>query len=116
MQSSISIDKIKMKLSSPNLNIISKHAVFHIEFSRYIGNSFSAVIKQSKLIAGKFETIANDIVTRAKNVFKTVEELTQLKTGRMRTLVKSTLHIRSKNYYQFSEEDYKVNAEKIHLG
>ncbi|HVO74257.1 MAG TPA: DUF3540 domain-containing protein [Ignavibacteriaceae bacterium] len=116
LQSSMFLDKIRMKLSSSSLNIISKRADLQIESSRYLGNNFFLVMKHAKIIAGKFETIANDIVTRAKNVFKTVDQLTQLKTGRMRTLVKSTLHIKSKNSYQYSEEDFKVNAEKIHLG
>ncbi len=116
IQSSIFMDKIKTKLSSPNLNIISKQADLEIDFSKYIGTNFSLVMKHTRLIADKFENIANDIITRAKNVYKTVKELTQLKTGRLRTLVSSTIHVKSKNSYQYSEEDFKVNAEKIHLG
>jgi hypothetical protein len=116
IQSSIFLDKIKTKFSSPNLNIISKRADLEIDISKYIGTNFSLVMKHTRIIADKFENIANDIITRAKNVFKTVEELTQLKTGRLRTLVSSTIHVKSKNSYQFAEEDFKVNADKIHLG
>jgi hypothetical protein len=116
IHSSILLDKAKIGLSSPNLNITSRKADVQIEAAKYIGSSFSAVIKHAKLIAGKFENIAGDIVSRARNVYETVEELTELRTGRVRMLVKSTLHFKSKNSYQISEEDYKVNAEKIHLG
>jgi hypothetical protein len=49
-------------------------------------------------------------------MYNTVEQLSQLKTGRMRTLVKSTFHLKAKNSMLKSEEDFKVRAEKIHLG
>jgi len=114
--SSVSLNHRKIKMSSPDFDIISQKAMIHIEDIKYIGNNFSAVIKKVKLVAGKVESITNEIISRAKNVYNDVDELIQLKAGRVRTLVKSTLHIRSKNSYLRSEEDFKVNAEKIHLG
>ncbi len=114
--SSISLNPRKIKMNSPGLNIASQKAEIQIENSRFIGSNFSATLKNIKVAAGRVESITNDIISRAKNVYNDVEELIQVKAGRIRTLVKSTLHIKSKNSYLRSEEDFKVNAEKIHLG
>jgi hypothetical protein len=116
MQSTISLDRIKIKLGSSNLKIASKRADIYIKNSKYIGSNFSATLKQIKFIAGKMESITNDIISKTKNVYNTADELIQIKAGRIRTLVKSALHIKSKNAYLKSEEDFKINAEKIHLG
>lgn len=114
--SSMSLGNRKINLNSPELGIMAQRAAIQIDDSKYIGNKFSATFKYGKLIIGKFETIANDIISKARNVYKTVDELTQLKTGRMRTLVKSTLHIKAKKSYLKAEDDFKINANKIHLG
>ncbi|MGE5811869.1 MAG: DUF3540 domain-containing protein [Ignavibacteria bacterium] len=116
MQSTISLDRIKIKLGSSNLKIASKRADIYIKDSKYIGSNFSATLKQIRFIAGKIESITNDIICKTKNVYNTADELIQIKAGRIRTLVKSALHIKSKNAYLKSEEDFKINAEKIHLG
>ncbi len=69
-----------------------------------------------KLISGKVETLANDIIEKAKTVYRTVEGLTQLRTGRMRTMVEASYHLKAKKTFLKAEEDFKVKAEKIHLG
>lgn len=114
--SSIALRHRKMKLNSPELGMTAKRGEINIEETRYTGKKFSGTLKHAKLIIGRLETITNDVISKAGNVYKTVEGLTQLKTGRMRTLVKSTLHIKAKKTYLKSEEDFKVKADKIHLG
>ena len=106
----------EMKLMSPELGITAQRGKMHIEESQYIGQRFSGTFKHAKLIIGRLESIANDVISRARNVYRTVDELTQLKTGRMRTLVRSTLHMKAKMSYLKAEEDFKINADKIHLG
>lgn len=114
--SSMSLRSMKMNLSSPEIGITAQRGAIQIEDSKYIGNKFSATFKHGKLIIGRLESIANDIISKARNVYRTVDELTQLRTGRMRTLVKSTLHIKAKKSYLKAEDDFKINADKIHLG
>ena len=114
--SSMSFKSRRMKLSSPELSIAAQRGEIQIKDSRYIGGTFSGTVKDAKFIVGKLETLANDVIGKARNVYKTVEGLTQLKTGRMRTLVDSTLHIKTKKTYLKSQEDFKVKADKIHLG
>lgn len=77
-----------------------------------------AVIGKSRirLTADRLETSARSIVEKAKNVYRTVEQLSQLRTGRMRTLVASTFHFKARKVFVKSEQDYKIKAKQIHLG
>jgi len=114
--SSFSLRSCKTSLSSARLAITAQQGEFQLKESRFVSSKFLGKVEDSKLIVGKLSTIANTITENAKNVYKTVEQLSQLKTGRMRTLVESTFHIKAKKTYMKSQEDFKVKAEKIHLG
>jgi hypothetical protein len=114
--SSLSVRPKHMKISSAEVAITAQKSEFHIKETRYLGKIFRGNIEDSQLIAEKLTTIAKSITEKARNVYKTVEQLTQLRTGRMRTLVDSTFHLKAKKSYMKAEEDFKINADKIHLG
>ena len=114
--SSFSLRACKASLSSARLAMTAQLGEFQLKETRFASSRFLGKIEDSQLIVGKLTTIANSITEKAKNVYKTVEQLTQLKTGRMRTLVRSTFHLKAKKTYMKAQEDFKVKAEKIHLG
>lgn len=116
LASSFSLRSCKASLSSARLALTAKQGEFQLKETRFVSSKFLGKIEDSQLIVGKLSTIANSITEKAKNVYKTVEQLTQLKTGRMRTLVDSTFHMKAKQTYMKSQEDFKVKADKIHLG
>lgn len=116
LASSFSLRACKTSLSSTRLAITALQGEFQLKETRFVSSKFLAKIEDSQLIVGKLSTIANSITEKAKNVYKTVEQLSQLKAGRMRTLVESTFHMKAKKTYMKSQEDFKVNANKIHLG
>ena len=114
--SSLTFNRQKIKMSSPELEIVNQRTDIMSEETKYIGNKFSGTFKYGKLIAGKLETLADDIICKAKNIYNSVDGLAQFKAGRIRTLIKNSLHVKAKNSYLKSEEDFKINGEKIHLG
>ncbi|MDX2440594.1 MAG: DUF3540 domain-containing protein [Desulfobacterales bacterium] len=116
LASSFSLRSCKTSLSCAKLAITAQLGEFQLKETRFVSSKFLGKIEDSQLIVGKLAIIANTITEKAKNVYKTVEQLTQLKTGRMRTLVDSTFHMKAKKTFMKSQEDFKVNAEKIHLG
>ena len=116
LRSAVSLGSRKMKLSSSELGITAQRGTFQVEETRYTGKRFLGKIAYAQLIVGKLGTLAESIVEKAKNVYRTVEQLSQLKTGRMRTLIESTYHLKAKKAFLRSEEDFKVKADKIHLG
>jgi len=114
--SSSTVQPRKMKLQTSELRVTSQHGAFQIEKTEYSGQTVRGQISHVKLITHKIETLAQNVIAKAKNIYKTVEGLTQLQTGRLRTLINSTYHMKSKNAYMNSDEDFKVKADKIHLG
>lgn len=114
--SSFTLQSCKTSLSSARIAITAQQGEFQLKETRFVSSKFLGKVEDSQLIVGSLSTIANSISVKAKNAYKTVEQLTQLKTGRMRTLVESTLHLKAKNTFLKSEEDFKVKANKIHLG
>ena len=64
----------------------------------------------------RLESATNTLIENAKNVYRSVKQLTQLRSGRMRTLVDETYHFKANNAMLKTEQDYKIKAEKIHLG
>lgn len=116
LKSSFSLQSHQTKLSSPKFSITAKIGELQLANIQYVGNKFLGKVKDSQLFVGKLSTVAKSITEKSQNVYRTVEQLTQLKTGRMRTLVTSTFHFKAKNSYMKSEEDFKIKADKIHLG
>ena len=53
---------------------------------------------------------------KARNVYRTADELTQLKTGRLRTVVESSAHFKANAAFFKATEDFNVDGEKINLG
>jgi hypothetical protein len=95
-----------------------------IEFIARTGNiAFSAgreviISGQSavKIETPRLQVLVQTLMEKAKNIFRTVEQLSQIKAGRIRTLVDETYFFKAKKAFIKSDEDYKINAEKIHLG
>lgn len=116
IRSAVSLERYKMKLSSPELGVTAQRSALHMEETRFTGKKFFGKLTSAHLIVGKLETFAKTIIQKAQNVYHTVEQLSQLKTGRMRTLVDTTFHMKSKKTFLKSQEDFKINANKIHLG
>jgi len=116
LASSLSIWQKKVKVSSAQIGVAAQQGEFQLKEARYVGGKFLGKVESSQLIVGKLSVVANSISEKANNIYRSVEQLTQLKTGRMRTLVESTFHMKSKKTFMKTEEDFKIKSDKIHLG
>ena len=79
-------------------------------------NKLTANVGYAKFMFDRLETAVDTLVEQAKNVYRTVAQLTQLRTGRMRTLVDETYQFKADKVFMKSEDDFKIKGEKIHLG
>jgi len=71
---------------------------------------------EGRLVVERLQIAAQTLIEKTKNVFRTVEQLSQLQAGRVRTLIDSTFFFKSRRAFIKSDEEYKINAETIHLG
>ncbi len=116
MISSLAISSEKMKIQSPDLDISADKGTIGIKETAYTGEKVSCSVESAGLTMDRLDSTVNTAISKAKNVYKTVEGLTQLYTKQMRTLVDSSYHFKSKKAFLKAEEDFKINAENIHLG
>jgi len=109
LRNTLTLKDQSMKIDSPKVEIEAEQGKFNIEDGKYTGHSFHGKIE-------RLENFASTVITKARNIYQSVEELSQIKAGRMRTIVAKTFHFKSKKAFVKAEEDYKINADKIHLG
>ena len=106
----------KIDMNSPELGFKADKGIMQIEETRFTGKKMSAAIENVNCIMERLDSAAGTVIEKMKNVYKTVEGLTQMRTGRMRTLVDETYQFKSKKAFLKTEEDFKVKGEKIYLG
>lgn len=112
----VSLNNRSLKLAAPLLDFIAPRAHLFFEETQIAGKKLLGRITNVQLIARKIESVAETVMAKAKNVYRTIAELSQLKAGRQRTLIDKTIHTKAQKTVLKSEQDFKVKAEKIHLG
>lgn len=72
--------------------------------------------RTTRISAERIETVADRLTERVGSAYRHVKELLQTRAGRVRTLVSGTWRARSKRADLKSEENFKVDGRRIHLG
>jgi len=109
LRSTLTLRQQSMKIDSPEVGLDAERGDFNVEETKYTGKRLLSKVD-------RLESIAGSVIAKARNIYQTVEELSQVRAGRMRTMVTKTFHFKSKKAFVKAEEDYKIKAEKIHLG
>lgn len=76
----------------------------------------SATIESARAVFGRAETIATQIVQRAKRVFRRVEDVDELTAGRSRSIIAGTYSLKSERAVLHADDDVKIDGKRIHLG
>jgi len=66
--------------------------------------------------AGKFEVTTNRIVEKARDVYRWISGIFQVKAGRMRTSVEEDYHLRAGTTTLKARGDVNVDGQSINLG
>lgn len=114
--SALELGPEKLELRSPSLAIQSDRGRIHIQDARFLSQRVTARIGQVKLVMDRIESVAGQVIQKAKNLFQTVEQLSQLRAGRLRTLVDETYQLKSQRAVLKAQEDFKIRGDQIHLG
>jgi hypothetical protein len=110
------MQRYSMKLAAPVFDLTAQRTKLFLEETYIAGRKLLGKISGVQLVSRKIESVADTVTAKAKNVYRTISELSQLKAGRQRTLVEKTSHMKARKTILKSEKDFKVKAEKIHLG
>lgn len=115
-RSGLALKPGKIDVSSQEVKVSARRAGFFIEEVKNNIKTLVSKIGSVRLVVDKLETTASSIIEKAKNTYRTTENLNQVKAGRMRMLIDRTFHIGSKTTVIKAKDDVKVKGEKIHLG
>ena len=105
-----------VELRGERLDVRARRGDVRIEEQRYTGRRVDAEVGAVRVVAKKMEHVVRTVIERAGAVYRYAEDLTQTSTGRLKTLVRETFHLRSRRVRMKSEKDFKVDGEQIHLG
>ena len=62
------------------------------------------------------ETLARTVVEKTCNLYRNVEELLEIRAGRVRSLVNGTYQLKARDAVVRAERDIDLDGEKIRLG
>ncbi len=105
-----------IRLESRELEIESERARVKLEETKFEGTRIEFAVGLVRTVAGRLETVAKTVISKANGVYAQVTELSQLRTGRRRVLVDSTYELRSEKANLRSKRDFKIDGEQIELG
>lgn len=115
-RSVLSLGRDALELASARLGVTAGQAELRIAETRFLGERLRGWVGDARLTLGRLETMATTVLQKARDLYRSVEGLSELKAGRVRTLVRGTWHARSRNTVLFAEQDVSIDGEKIHLG
>ena len=103
-------------LFGASLEVLAGRARVLLRELVYQGARVDATVDLLKLAAERLESAAGTVIHRARNVYRTVQELCQLRTGRQRTVVEEAAHLQAGRIDLRARGDVSVDGDRIHLG
>lgn len=114
--SSFSLLEAATKLKSRAFELSAQRADLGVRDLAFAGERLRARLADSKLVVDRLETVASHLTERCKEALREVEGLSQLRAGRMRSLIKEALFMRAGHASIEAEEDIKIDGQRVHLG
>jgi hypothetical protein len=115
-QSGLEISPRQTLLSSQTLALAGESFKLEAGEAELNGGELRSTFKRAVITLSRLESSAEVVVSRARNVYQSVQELLQQEAGTLRTLVAGSAQLKAREVAHRAEEAYKIRAEKIHLG
>ncbi len=75
-----------------------------------------ATAPEVTLRANRMQFIAKTLLEKFGNAYRWVQELFETRSGRVRTVAESTIHVKGERIVQRAEKDVKIDGAHIRLG
>jgi hypothetical protein len=103
-------------LDSNKLNIRSLCCTAGINDFTFLGRVFHGNIDAIKIVSKTVTSITERLIRKARESYRWIENLEQVKVGRLRYLARESLYLRGKRSSLMAETKVKIDGEKINLG
>lgn len=113
---SLHVDPRRAQLRAESLELAGESFRLLARRAELRGEELRSRYTEAELTFERLEAVANDVVTRARNVYQNVQELLQQQVGSLRALVTGSAQLNAREIAQRAEQAYKIRGEKIHIG
>jgi len=105
-----------VRLGGKTLGVAAERADLTIANTKFRGLSVDVAAEEIRHVAARVEAIAGSLLSRAKQVFRTVEDTEHATIGRQRTVVKTSYRLEAGHAAIRADEEVKIDGEHIYLG
>lgn len=112
----VRVDPGRVKLHGESLSVAASRADMRVGEGRYTGSSLSATVERAHLALERLETVAGRVIARARDLYQSVQDLHDVRSGRMRVLVDDALDMKGGSTTIQADGDVRIDGEKINLG
>jgi hypothetical protein len=103
-------------LDSKKLDLRSLWGTASINDFTFLGRVFRGNIDAVKIVSKTVTSITGRLIRKARESYRWIENLEQVKVGRLRYLARESLYLKGKRSSLMAETKVKIDGEKIHLG
>lgn len=114
--STLSLLPNKMKVAAQQFDLGTDNANVAASRMNYQGEELSAVVTRAVGLFEKLETKAKSLWQTTDTLVSKVKDAAQLRAGRVNQQVDGIIQVKSEKAIHKTKKDFKVQAERIHLG
>jgi hypothetical protein len=114
--SRFSLGPFRCGLQAPGLDIRSGQGRIELDDVDYRGKRLVSRVARARLAWGRLESLVDTLVQKARTSFTTVEELSQTRAGRMRTLVAGAFRMKAERASLKTGKSFEIDGERINIG
>lgn len=105
-----------IKQTSEEYSVIAKQALFGIDSLTAVGSKLVSKINSIESIAGTVQTVADNLIQKLKNSFRSIDGVDQTHSRDVINSVDNLYSMRAKQAAILARKDIKIDAERIHMG
>lgn len=113
---SVALTPRRAQLRAPELSFSATQLDVQAQQLNLRGDEVRADHKRIVAHVERLESVVDVVVSTARNVYQSVQDLLQQRAGSLRTLVTGTAHLQAREVAHRGTDSYKIRSEKIHLG
>jgi hypothetical protein len=105
-----------VSITSAGVAVTAAEGTFSIDRLAVLGRQLLAEVANAKVVAGAVDTVLDRWVQKVKRAYRHVEEIDQVRAGRVDYAADKSMHLHAENALVTAEELVKFDGEHIHLG
>lgn len=103
-------------LEAPEIEITGISGKVRFAVCSLLANILEVRSKKAVQVVDILDSVIGRVTERVRNSFRWIENLEQIRAGRIRTIVKDRFSVKAGHASLISEEEVAIDGKKIHIG